>query len=411
MRGQRKRFTNRQGATAVLVAVLIVVVGGMAAFAIDLARVYTGVNEMQTAADAAALTGAIQLQRSGTSPVSAVQTFAANVNNKAFGNAISLPTGDVEGGLWDPAAATFTASASWSANNAVRVTTRGTPAMAFGALMGRSSVTATRRGVAWIANQSTRDCIKPWGIDVAYVNTLLTSPITTQAGIAELRARTSTTAGQQQLTIIAGPDGNAAGNALPTRFQALTGNNSSRRQYQNAIIDQACDNTADYTAATVTQVQPGNGGGDVPRTTVNAVEFNLNGNQGNGGVQTCRPQSDLNDATCYVPGTGALVAGPTIVVAVVTPTPGNTSSATIVSFMQFRLMCMFRGGGVQGNPNQPGTARATEVCPWLQAFHVPAGNFIQGTIVGYPLPSVALNGVGNTLGNTLGSAQKLLLVK
>lgn len=413
MRMRMRRFSDRRGATAVLVAVLIVLVGGMAAFAIDLARVYTGVNEMQTAADAAALAGAIQLQRSGTSPVSVVQTFAGNVDNKAFGSAISLPTADVVGGIWDPSNGSFTASTNWAANNAVRVTTRGTPTMAFGRLMGRSTVTATRSATAWIANQTTRDCVKPWGIDASYINTLLANPITTQAGIAELRARTTTTAGQQQLTIIAGPDGNVAGNVLPTRFQALTGNNSSRRQYQNAIIDQACDNSLDYTANAATQVQPGNGGGDIPRTTVSAVELTLNGNQGNGGVQTCRAQVSLDDATCYIPGTGTEVAGPTVVVSAVTPAPGNSSSATIVTFMQFRIMCMFRGGGVQGNGNQPGTARATEVCPWLQAYRVPAGNYIQGTLVGYPLPAVALNGNGNTLGNTStpGAAQRIILVK
>ena len=400
------RLQQRRGATAVLVAVLIVLVGGMAAFGIDPARVYAGVNEMQTGADAAALAGALQLQHTGTSPVSAVQTFAAN--NRAFGSAITLPAADVEGGFWDPAADTFTPSASWSANNAVRVTTRSSPATPFGKLMGRSAVSATRPAIAWIANQLSRDCIKPWGLDVAYVNSLLSSAITTQAGIAELRARTSTLAGQQALTIIAGPDGNVTGSALPTKFQALTDNTSSRRVYQDALIDKACDGAADYTAATVTQVQPGNGGGDIPRTTVRAVELTLPGQQG--GIQTCRAQTNLNDATCYDVATG-LTAGVTVTVAIVTPTPGNTSSATINSFVQFRLMCVFRGGGVTGNGNQPGTSRATEVCPWLTPFHTPDGNFIQGTIVGYPMASVAINGGGNTLGNVLGGAQKLILVR
>ena len=68
MQRRTPRLKTRRGATAVLVAILIVVVGGMAAFAIDLARVYTGVNEMQTGADASALAGAIQLQHSGASP-------------------------------------------------------------------------------------------------------------------------------------------------------------------------------------------------------------------------------------------------------------------------------------------------------------------------------------------------------
>ncbi len=408
MQLHKTRLRQRHGATAVLVAVLIVLVGGMAAFAIDLARVYTGVNEMQTGADAAALAGAVQLQRTASSPVSAVQTFAAN--NTAFGSAISLPAGDIEGGFWDPSAGTFTPSATWSTNNAVRVTARRTPSMAFGRLMGRSTVSANRPAIAWIANQQSRDCVKPWGLDVSYLNTLLTSPITTQAGIAELRTRTSTLAGRQALTVIAGPDGNITGSALPTTFQALTDNTSSRRVYQDAIIDRACDQSADYTAGTATQVQPGNGGGDIPRTTVRAVELALQGQQGAGGVQTCRAQTNLDDATCYDVATG-LTAGVTVTVAVVTPTPGNTSSATINSFVQFRLMCVFRGGGVTGNGNQPGTSRATEACPWLTAYRTPDRNFIQGTIVGYPMASVAINGGGNTLGNVLGGAQKLVLVR
>ena len=408
MQHRVRRFQLRRGATAVLVALLIVLLGGMAAFAIDLARVYSGVNEMQTGADAAALAGASQLQHTGTGPASSVVAFATN--NTAFGSAIIVPVSDIEGGFWDPAVSSFTPSSNWLVNNAVRVTTRSTPATAFGSLLGRASVSVSRPAIAWIANQSSRDCVKPWGIDVAYINTLLTNPITTQAGIAELRTRTSTLAGRQALTIIAGPDGNITGSVLPTTFQALTDNTSSRRVYQDAIIDRACDLAADYVAGTTTQVQPGNGNGDVPRTTVRSVELNLPGQQGVGGVQTCRAQANRDDATCYDVATG-LVAGVTVTVAVVTPTPGNTTSATINSFLQFRLMCVFRGGGVTGNGNQPGTSRATEACPWLTAYRTPDRDFIQGTIVGYPMASVAINGGGNTLGNTIGGAQKLVLVR
>ena len=412
MQQRAKQSTARRGATMVLVAVLIVVVGGMAAFAVDLARIYSGVNEMQTGADAAALAGAIQFKNSGANPTTAVQSFASR--NNAFGSAISIPAGDIQGGLWDPATATFTPSATWATNNAVRVFTRSTPALAFGRLMGRNTLSANRSATAWIASQLTRDCIKPWGIDVAYINGLLTSPITTQAGIAELRARTSTLAGQQALTIIAGPDGNITGSPLPTTFQALTDVvNSSRRYYQNAVIDKSCDGNADYTAATVTQVQPGNGGGDVPRTTVRAVELALQGNQNNGGAATCAPQTNLNDAGCRPPSNPGGPPGVTVTIAVVTPTPGNASSATINSFLQFRLMCVFRGGGVTGGGNQPGTSRATESCPWLAAYKTAAqsSNFIQGTLVGFPMPSVALTGNGNTLGNVPGGAQKLVLVR
>ena len=81
------------------------------------------------------------------------------------------------------------------------------------------------------------------------------------------------------------------------------GTSSSRKEYQNAIIGQNCEGTADYTVGTSDSqiaTQPGQGNGDIPRTTVQAVELNLPGNQGNGGVQTCRAQIG-NDATCYDP--------------------------------------------------------------------------------------------------------------
>ena len=78
---------SRRGATMVLVAVLIVVMGGMAAFAVDLSRIYSGVNEMQTGADAAALAGALRLQLiAAANPVGGVQAFGAS--NSAFGSAI-----------------------------------------------------------------------------------------------------------------------------------------------------------------------------------------------------------------------------------------------------------------------------------------------------------------------------------
>ena len=405
MRDNRRRLKQRRGATLVMAAVLIVVVGGMAAFAVDLARIYSGVNEMQTGADAAALAGAHRLQaKPGVSAVSNVQSFAAN--NSAFGAALSIAGGDVEGGFWNPAGAgTFTPGA-WSTANAVRVTARSTPTLAFGRLMNRTSLAANRIGVSWIANQSARDCIKPWGIDLAFISGRVGQSVTTQAGVNALDSIVSTASGRYLMTIVAGPNINnprGTPNAPQTTFLALTGTSSSRKEYQNAIIGQNCEGTADYTVGTSDSqiaTQPGQGNGDIPRTTVQAVELNLPGNQGNGGVQTCRAQIG-NDATCYDPISNA--AGVTVTVAAATQVAVN--SATLNILLDFRLMCVFRGG------NQNGSTSNAETCPWLTAAGVTANNYTQGTLVGYPISSVARSGSGNTLGNTISTSQKLILVR
>lgn len=401
---KRMHFAARRGATLVLVAIMLLVIGAMTAFALELAGVYGGVNELQTGADAAALAGALRLQRTPGVSV-ANQTSAWATNNSAFVRPVTVSVSDVSGGFWDPAAGTFTPGA-WATANAVRTTARQTLTLFFGAVVGTNTITPWRSGVAWIANQATRDCIKPFGMSTTAITGLLGTSITTQAGVNALRTTVSTLAGQQTMTLIAGPNiNNPRGSPNPptSTFLALTGANSSRKEYQNAIIGLNCEGTADYNVGTADQtisIQPGQGNGDVPRTTANAIELNLNGNQGNGGVATCATQIG-NDATCYDPVTN--VAGVTITVAAVTQASVNT--ATINTFLSFRLMCVFRGG------NQPGSSRNAESCPWLTAYRVPDNNFTQGTLVGFPMPSAAVTGPGNTLGNTISTAQKLVLVR
>lgn len=404
------KLKARRGATLVIAAVLIVVVGGMAAFAVDLARIYSGVNEMQTGADAGAMAGAIRLQDApGLSPVSVVQTFASS--NSAFGSAISIASGDVEGGIWNDSAKTFTTS-GWPTANAVRVTSRTTPTLAFGRLMNRTSLNANRGGTAWIANQSTLDCIKPWGVPMGEVSTLLGGlSINTQAGVNALATLVSTAAGRYTATMILGPNiSNPFGTPTSpdTTFLALTGASSSRKEYQNAIIGQNCEGTADYVVGGSDQaiaIQPGQGNGDVPRTTADAIELDLPPGQiPIGAVQTCKAQVSNTDATCYDPSAPGNVAGVTVTVAIATQSGVN--SAVINTLMSFKLMCVFRGGN-----GGPGRSSVSEVCPWLTAAGRTANNYVEGTLVGYLIPSIAVVGNGNGLGNVIGGAQKLLLVR
>ncbi len=408
----RRRSRNRRGATLVLVAVLLVVCGGMAAFAIDFARIYSGVSEMQSSADASALAGAHHLWKTRANATTATQTFATS--NSAFGTPVSLAAGDIAAGIFTPGSGTGTfVAGSWTTANAVQVTVARTANTSFARLLGLASLTPTRRAIAWIGNQASQDCIKPWGIPTSYLTTLLggTSP-TTQAGIDLIRANNGANApsGQYAMTVVVGPNVNnprGSPRVPPSVFLALTGANSSRKQYENAIIGQSCDATADYTVGTgeaTIQTQPGQGNGDIPRTTANAVEGNVNGNPPNVQV-TCKPQTNFRDATCYNPALPGNVAGVTVTVAAVTST--GTNSADINMLMGFKLMCVFRGG----NGNQPGDTSVQEVCPWLTSAAKPDNNYTQGTLVGYPVALAAVTGRGNTLGNTLSLNQKLLLVR
>ena len=107
---KRMRLAARRGATLVLVAVMLLVIGAMMAFALELAGVYGGVNELQTGADAAALAGGLRLQRTPGVSV-ANQTSAWATNNSAFVRPVTVSVSDVSGGFWDPAAGTFTPGA------------------------------------------------------------------------------------------------------------------------------------------------------------------------------------------------------------------------------------------------------------------------------------------------------------
>ncbi len=398
MRKWRGQSKSRRGATMVLVAVLIVVMGGMAAFAVDLARIYNGVNEMQTGADAAALAGALRLQRvPGFSPVTQTQAFASG--NTAFGTPLSIASGDVEPGLWDPTNSSFTTPVAWTVANAVRVTARRTPALAFGGVMARSNVTATRSAVAWIANQSAKDCVMPWGFPIAYVNSLLSpNTITSQLGVDSLRARSSTTNGQYGLTVIAAPPApGIRGNPPTTTFIPFTNaNNHSNGAYQVGLTGAYCnDGVADYVVGTSENTQPGNGYGDIPAKTGNNID------------NFCRPGNPATDATCYAPSPApAGVEGITITVIGATD---NGNTAIVNALIGFRLMCVFRG-------QNPGKSVATEVCPYLTRASgfdggKPANNYMEGTLVGYPIYETANRGGVYTLGNITGPAQKLVLVR
>lgn len=112
---------DRNGATAMTVALMLPVLLGGIGFGIDTALVQANRSKLQNAADAAATAGARSL-RTGDAASAAIAIAEANLPRATSGEV--LKTADVVPGYWNSAARTFTANSVNPVNNAVRVTTR-----------------------------------------------------------------------------------------------------------------------------------------------------------------------------------------------------------------------------------------------------------------------------------------------
>ena len=160
--GARRRVAaSRRGAALPMVAILLTVIVGMAAFAIDLSRRYLLRAELQTAADAAALTGARTLQffpdsASTLVPARATTAAALNFVNRA---AASVAAADVL--PRSSTAAGAVSSVAWSAANAVSATARVTVPFVVAGVFGATAPSTSRSSTAWIASVNGAACLKP----------------------------------------------------------------------------------------------------------------------------------------------------------------------------------------------------------------------------------------------------------
>src|SRR5512133_2086709 len=101
----------RRGSTVVMVAILLVAFAGVGAIAADIGRYQVVAAELQGAADAAAHSGAVTLQRStANSPAPEVKdTVVAFVSraNRADNQAMSVVRDSVKPGYWTPTTKVF----------------------------------------------------------------------------------------------------------------------------------------------------------------------------------------------------------------------------------------------------------------------------------------------------------------
>ncbi|WP_290653640.1 pilus assembly protein TadG-related protein [Aquisalimonas sp.] len=162
---------HQRGASLVLMAISLVVLFGFGALALDGANLYVARNELQNAADAAALAGARVLYVDDGSMVNAGANQVAYdtaVSNNSQGTAVEVAS--VERGHWSFTTQTFTANPSLEPVdlfdvstaeldmnldfiNAIEVVTerRATPVQAFfGFVLGFTDYTVSARSVAYI---------------------------------------------------------------------------------------------------------------------------------------------------------------------------------------------------------------------------------------------------------------------
>jgi Flp pilus assembly protein TadG len=138
------RYKNRRGATVVYMAMMLVLLFGMAAFAIEVGMMMVARTNLQSAADSAALAGASVLAKGKTETMVMAKQYAAY--HHYMGEPVQLADEDIQVGFWDPAAVIFTEDVN---GNAVRVITRiNNSRLVFGALLGTSEFSAAASSVA-----------------------------------------------------------------------------------------------------------------------------------------------------------------------------------------------------------------------------------------------------------------------
>jgi Flp pilus assembly protein TadG len=146
---QRLR-SNRRGLVAVLTAILLVVILGMVAFAVDIGYGTLAKTELQAAADAAALAAAGSSNLPKADVVRVAQGFAHY--HQVAGRSVLLNPDDVQFGVWDISTRTFAPSNDVS--TAVKVTVRadaangGNVSLFFGSILGVNSLTEKASAVA-----------------------------------------------------------------------------------------------------------------------------------------------------------------------------------------------------------------------------------------------------------------------
>ncbi len=168
--GRLRRFLKEErGAASIMVAVSLVVILGMGALAVDLGYVMSTRSEVQKAADASALAAAsrlVQLYNDQGGDMTEAEMAAAAIaaanqwsqSNTASNSSLTVAANDVQLGVWNPSAKTFTLGGAANELNAVKITmrrdgtTNGPISLFFGSVVGVSTVNVSAQAVSWFGS-------------------------------------------------------------------------------------------------------------------------------------------------------------------------------------------------------------------------------------------------------------------
>lgn len=144
---QKKQRKGRKGIVVVYAAFMMVMVFGFAAFAIDIGYMALCHDQLQTAADAAALAGAMRMKDGITTVRSSARDIAQR--NYLGKNTISLPDSQIQLGVYDLGTHTFTVNEA--AANSVKVTTQLTNSpLFFAPILGHKTFSSNAEAIAII---------------------------------------------------------------------------------------------------------------------------------------------------------------------------------------------------------------------------------------------------------------------
>ncbi len=162
---------RRRGATLIYSVLVMSVMIAFVSLAVDFGRIQSCKTSLQTAADAAARQGAMNLQLGYSG--ARTKAISAAAYNTVDNTPVVLQSADVEFGLWDPTTKTFTALSGSAQNSAttVRVTAQRTTARGnaistlFTKLLGFNSANLTVTAIATrgkIAPATVNGIMSPW---------------------------------------------------------------------------------------------------------------------------------------------------------------------------------------------------------------------------------------------------------
>ena len=168
----RRRLTaGRRGAVLPLVCILLTALLGAGALAVDLGKLYYVGQEVQTAADAAALAAMRAKQYNPIDwPVNSAANAqyaaaAAAAKNRAGDSAATVAAADVVPVVYNPTTRAITAS-SWSVNTtAIQVTAQARPTYVLAQILGLTPPVVRRTATAWLASVSGGNCVRPLAIN------------------------------------------------------------------------------------------------------------------------------------------------------------------------------------------------------------------------------------------------------